>query len=120
MFGPFEYSFHQFSLKSLKLLHHTFRLHNMRMRVISGALCIFRFAFRSAFLRSGFNSCPTPNANAVAAERVGGGALAPLIVKFRGLSPPKMYRVCPTYLAVKTFSLGRLGTRLQYLYALLI
>ena len=22
------------------------------------------------------------------------GALAPLIVKFRGLSPPKMYRVC--------------------------
>ena len=33
------------------------------------------------------------------------GALAPLIVKFRGLSPPKMYRVCPlaSYPAVKTF-----------------
>ena len=35
--------------------------------------------------------------NTSSGSRTGGatGALAPLIIKFRGLSPPKMYRVCP-------------------------
>ena len=47
------------------------------------------------------------------------GALAPLIVKFRGLSPPKMYRVC---LVPRLFFRldGLVYTRLQKIYALLI